>query len=206
MSDFVIKNGTGDGNRAEVDSEHRLHVAAKTRTASSISTEKGLSFGFAVLDRTITGGHEHGVFRFKNEDPNYDYQVTRIFMAWNGGDTNHNRVIVGRAYKDSVAPTGHCLDNATYPQIGPGNLNLGSSRTAIGEYHIWNGASGLGMEMTSSGTLIQSVMGAQGTTVLDIDGTIDIPFGSSYFITLEAEETGKFSIIATGWFAPKGAE
>ena len=80
MSDFVIKDGTGSGYRASVDSDHRLHTAATTRTRSSAATETGQAFALSLPDYYITvPGHEFGVIYFHNEDPGNDYHVNSAF-------------------------------------------------------------------------------------------------------------------------------
>jgi hypothetical protein len=199
MSDFIIKDGTGSGARTKVDDDHRLYTASRVRTAASVASDDGLAFSLAANELSLTGGTEYAIMSFTNTDPNRSFHINKIFVGWNGGDTNHDRALTGMIYKGMSVPSDNYYFNEDTPSIGPGNLNFGSSTTALADYYLWNG-SGDGMVVASSGTKSMSNYFCQGTTILVTDGTIELPFGSSIAFSLRPEETGKAGLVVTGWY------
>jgi hypothetical protein len=199
MSDLILKDGTGSGNRVKVDDDNRVYTASRVRTAASLATDEGLAFSLAANELSLTGDTEYAIIRFTNKDPNRNFHVNKIFVGWNGGDTNHDRALIGMIYKGMSIPSANYYFDEDTPSIGPGNLNFGSATAALADCYLWNGT-GNGMTVASPGTKVMSNYFCQGVTVLEADGTIMLPFGSDIAFSLKSEETGKAGLVVTGWY------
>jgi len=186
----LIKDGTGSGYLAKVDSSNNLQVVA---TSTQIDAAMALEGNFyairtGYLDITTAGGRIMWVYLSETVK---NLVLARIVVGWNGGNTNHNRALEVGFYAGEGAPT----TNIT--ALAARNANTGSpntvSLTALG----WNGV-GDGMDGYAAGLSVSDIIIGQGTTTLDLHGTMIVVPGVTVSIGARGEEAGKLS--CTAWF------
>jgi hypothetical protein len=193
MSDLILKDGTGSGYRVKVTSDNSLQVDATTRSNAQYRSSQGVGFAVALQIQSVTGGTEYAALRFKNTDTTRNWRVNNVFLSYNGGDTNHNRMCEGRFYVGMTAPSA----NATV--VTPGNLNLSSSGVAQADAHVWDGV-GSGMTVVSNGVLAYTGLFGPGFNQISFDGATVLGLNDILGLTVKPEETGKIALIMTGWF------
>jgi hypothetical protein len=195
MSDLVIKDGTGTGNRAKVDGENRLETFGVS--VSRISHESEGHGEAYLLDsgvKTLTSTAEHLLSWIKLTQPTDMTGVfNRLGISWNGGSTNFNRPAEIRVYGGTVEPT---ANNAAFTPL---NLNFGSANTAQGTFWTWDGV-GVGMTTASLGLLAMSFIVSQGTTLIDFNDAIVLPTNSVLGVTCIGNEIGDVGLSALGYF------
>lgn len=195
MSDFIIRDGTGKGTRARVNEENQLEVQSSTVTANAYaSAYYGRAVVLPAVDNLLNSTVERAVLWWKNTDPNLRFHLNRYYMGWNGGDTNHNRVVTARLYVGTAVPT------ANHVAFIPPSINLASSFQAMMTAYVWDGV-GNGMTVATPGTKVQAGCFAQGMFQLDLDGSMIMGFGSVLCATVQPEEAGKCSLIVSGWYS-----
>lgn len=194
MSDFAIKDGTGSGYRAQVDLDHRIRVRATASADIEFnSTKYGTAFNFLSVENSITSGSEYHVLWLKNTDTNRKLHINTIYVSYNGGNTNHNRVLINRIRFGSSTPS---ANNTT---TTGNNLNLVNSNSALVEAYYWNGV-GAGMTISGNGPVILSSYFGNGFNHIDFQGALLLGYNQVLDFTIQAEETGIASIVLTGWF------
>jgi len=195
MSDLVIRDGIGTGNRAQVNDDHQLVVQSTIVTSASYnSSVNGQAIILPANDMTLADTAEKAVLWFKNTDPERVFHINYYYISWNGGNTSYNRTMATRMYKSGTEPT------ANHYQFTPPSLNLGSSFQPLMTAYVWTGA-GSGMTVSSLGTKAHAGYFAPGMTQLSLDGTIIMPFGQVLCATVQGEEAGKASFVISGWYA-----
>jgi len=195
MADLIIKDGTGTGNRAKVDNDNRIHVKSNSGTDMEFAShEKQTAYSFSALEKTITsaGGESH-ILWIKNVNPEKTFQINSIFISYNGGNTNHNRIIIGRGRIGSSTPS------ANNTSFTGSNLNLTSANVALVEAYVWNGT-GTGMTIAVNGPTALSGYFAQGFNSINFEGALIIGYNQVLDFTIQAEEDGLASVVVTGWF------
>lgn len=194
MSDSIIRDGTGTGYKAQVDSDNRIATQAITTSRSTfIANAHGKSFIFSVNELTVTGGQESFIMWFQNNSTIENMFLQQVIFSWNGGDTNHNRTVLLRTW---VGPTEPSANNATGVF---GNTNSSSSIIADATGYYWNGT-GTGMTVSDFGTKTLGMYHAQGQHLIDVNGGFIFGKGRSAGSSVIAEETGKLSIAIQVWF------
>lgn len=68
MSDFSILDGSGDGFRAQVDSDKRLLISANVLSESLAVTLKGDTFSFASGSMVLTSANASAILYVKNNE------------------------------------------------------------------------------------------------------------------------------------------
>lgn len=195
MSDFTIKDGTGQGYRAKVNNNNRLLTTANTQsTISAVSNEFGQAFSFSALEKAVVANTEYHLLWIKNTNPNNNFLINRVVVSYNGGNTNHNRVVTGRFRLGSIPPS------ANFTSIPGGALNQSkNANIPLAEAYVWNGT-GSGMTITSSGPIALSGYFRQGFTDIVYDGTFSLGYNNVIDLTMTAEEDGLVSLVVTGWY------
>lgn len=186
-----FKDGTGKGYLAKVNDENQLSVSSVITTGlghASLEHGNAFSVGTPVLAVTATGGP---VLWFKHESPAHDFVIHRILMGWNGGDTNHDRVIAGSVYYGADEPS------ANHTPFEASNLNKGSQNSISSSAYFWDGV-GDGMTIADLGTLGGSLLIGQGMSVLDMESSIIIPPNLSFAISVDPEEAGNAVLLIMG--------
>lgn len=186
-----IKDGTGKGYLAKVNSENQLITDSVVTTGlGHASRVHGYAFsvGTPVMAVTATGG---AVLWFQHTDTSFNFIVHRILMGWNGGDTNHNRVINGSLFYGASVPT------ANQTTFTPANMNRSSQNAIEGTSYLWDEV-GDGMTIADPGTFVGSLLVGQGMSVLDVEDSIIIPPNLSFSITVAPEEAGNAVLVLLG--------
>ena len=193
-----IQSGTGNADWARVDNFHRLHTTAVTQSeVEYLSENTGDSYSITTDNYTFNSTNPHPWLYMENRETNYHLFFASIIYSYNGGDTNHNRTLTKRLYRNPSRPT------ANYDTLSAINLNFGSVREADMIIYAWDGSATDGMEIdlpSSKNTLTSTVQA--GTLILsDVEGIL-LPFGASVAFSFEPEEIGNGSISIKIFFKP----
>ena len=200
MSDFIVRDGTGKGNRAKVDDNNRLRMSGVTQSEIYDASNNGLAFAFPANELSIPAT-EASVFWLQNTDATRNFHIQRVYAFWNGGSTSHNRTMVARFYATSsaVAPS------ANNVAMSPINLNTTSNNVPVTTAWKWNGT-GTGMTVASNGVLAFTGYTGQGHTPIEFEGAFVIGYNKAINITLQGEEAGLAGIVMSGWYENLGSE
>lgn len=190
-----IIDGKGSGRAVEVDVKNRIRTFAtiQEHIAAHARSGEAYSIGFPPRTLTLTGGR---VIWFKNNNPDYDFLINKIFIFWNGGSTNHNRCVYITAYKDDDEPS------ANHTEVSAGNLNFGTTQTALATSYYWDEV-GDGMTVVS-GTPFGFMIMSQGVNLLDVASAVVVPYGTTLSLNAQPEEVGELSIIISGCYCQCG--
>jgi len=155
------------------------------------SAEKGDGYTITTDNYTFNSTAPHPWLYIENREQVYNMFFDSMIYSFNGGDTNHDRTLIKRLYRNPPAPTANMVEKT------PTNLNFGSVRVPSINVWTWDGSATDGMEIDTSNaknTLTSTVQA--GTLVLsDVEGIV-LPFGTSVLISFEPEEIGMSSISA----------
>ena len=188
MSDFIIRNGRGDGNRALVDSAGRLHVAARSAAIVGVSTAEGDQYLFPVGVRSIaTVDTEYAMLYINPNSNSRRFHVQRLVVT-----VRDATPILFKLYRGGDAPT------ANNVSFGPGNTNTNSVKQASIDADVWNGV-GTGMTVASLGTESFAGYFAQGATDIPIDGGQIWGLNAGIVVTAECSATNALTAVVTGW-------
>jgi hypothetical protein len=185
----TIKDGTGQGYVAKVDFENRLHVNSVQETAFHHNAEgdEGYFASSLLCPVTVAGGR---MFRMLADE--YHLHVYAISMSWNGGNTNHNRMVQVDVYK------GDPLPSANYVDVTPKNPIFGRPRTPEATMQSWNGV-GDGMTVAAGGELQASFLIGPGTTFLPVEGMFMAAKTAAFSVNAKGEEAGNFIFTVMGY-------
>lgn len=191
-----IQDGTGKGYWAKVDSYNRINTYSTTiKEISDVSTRNENAFSVTTDVYTFNSTNEHPWLYIKNTNPNLYLYISSIIYSYNGGDTNHNRVMTKRVYRDVSVPTDR------YDECCQANLNIGSGNTALLTAYSWDGSTGDGMEIdtSSANNVSTSIVGQGSLTLGDLEGVV-LPYNASMLFTYEPEEIGTATISTKLYF------
>lgn len=193
---IVIESGVGSGNKALVTAEKRLAVSAVTRDKLGQRSADGAAWGVdtGFLDVTVTGGR---MLYIANTSSNKLIKLSNVWFNWNGGSTNHNRVLKGIMYFGDTAPTTNITTGAM------ANLNTGEQSLFESTVLSWDGG-GNGMTGHTAGQAAFNFHVAQGNKEYHLDGAVIVAPGSSVSFNLQGEENGEASINMIGFIDDKG--
>lgn len=187
-----IKDGSGDGYLAKVDSRHNLWTQCRNIQESRFACAEGqmVIASTPIYTITATGGR---VLWLDWTETNKSLVIDRFFFHWNGGDTNHDRVaFVSFAVGDTQPTTGTTASALV-------NTNTSSSVTHSSTLLVWNGSTGDGMTGHTPGVVISTLQLRQGCTHIPVDGIFIFGPSSKLSINVNGEETGKFSMSGYGY-------
>ena len=188
----MIKDGTGRGYLAGVNTSNRVDVsAASSPRIYYESRDRENAFGITTpaLTVTATGGK---VLYVKNTSSTQNMVVTDIRPSWNGGTTSSDTALVFQIWFGDGAPSANNTAGAA------GNLNRSSNNTFDLTVQYWN-ETGHGMTMATSGSAGLTTILAQGSTRLDIGGAIIIGANDTISINMKGEEIGEAVVIIRGF-------
>jgi len=178
-----IKDGTGKGYVAKVDTENRLHTFDTVQSEEvHVAETHGQTFGVSSGSVTLTSLNPHLVLYLTNTSSTRWLYVTEIIVSYNGGTTNHNRACLFELIKSPGAPT----VNNTAGTIG--NLNFASGETAEGTMEFWDGV-GNGMTSAGGAAVLNHII-AQGATSINPMGLPIMNRGGAIGIRFTGEEIG----------------
>lgn len=186
-----IIDGTGHSYAAKVDGTGRLATLATTHPKLAHQSELGEAYRVAVGSFTLPAS-EAAIARFHITRTGYIFALSKLFVGWNGGNTNHNRAVLFRVYANMSEPS------ANYTSADATNMNTGKPNVSEITRWTWDGV-GTGMTVASNGTLLAPIYMGQGTTVLELEGAPIITVGNGFGFTFEAEEIGEASIVLFGY-------
>lgn len=191
-----IQDGTGKGYLVKVDESNRLRTYATSVTESHfVSHDYERAYSISTENQTFNSTNEHPILYLRNNNPNLTIILSSVIYSYNGGDTNHDRTMVKRVYRNVDAPT------ANFSSLAPQNLNFGSLRSAVVDSYMWDDSASDGMTIDTSGinNLSTSTV-PKGNLVLEEIGSVVIPYNASVLWTFQPEEVGKFSISLKFYF------
>ncbi len=185
----VIKDGTGKGYLAKVNSNNELAVEGIVESSFHRNSEKDMGFVIAtpILAVTATGGRA-----LRAVPTDLPAHIAGFTIGWNGGNTNHNRMLEVEVYFGEGAPTANHVALAARSTIS------GSVRVPAFTTWRWDGV-GNGMTGMSAGSLIMSCIVGPGCTFVPIDGMLAITLASAMSINLKGEEAGNATFKFTGY-------
>lgn len=178
------------GYTVSVDKFNRLLTVSTTRSEIEyLSVARGDCYSITTPNYTFNTINEHPWLFIENREPTLTMFFDSIIYSYNGGDTNHNRTLTKRLYRNPPRPTGN------YETVGSNNLNFGSVRIADLFAYSWDGGEtdGMDVDLTDTQNTLTSTVQA-GTLVLsDVKGMV-LPFGTSVLVSFKPEEIGNASI------------
>ena len=187
----MIKDGTGSGELAGVNSYNRLDVssAASSRMYYE-SRDRQSAFGISTpyLTITTTGGR---ILYVKNTSSTKNMVLTDLRVNWNGGTTNHNLALFGQIWFASSAPTANNTSSSA------GNLNRSSNNTFDLTVEYWDEV-GDGMTISGGASALNTIM-KQGSKLFPVLGAIILGANDTISFNLKAEEIGEGSIQMLGF-------
>lgn len=192
----TIKDGTGQGFHAKVNSSHQLATFAVTQDIEAwLSQEAHSVYALGIDDAVIPSASvEYPLIWIKNNDPSLPLHFSSMFGSWNGGDTNHNRVAKIRHRFGTGAPSSGYVSQTLRPTF------LGSQRPSSVDVWVWDGTTPGGIQLATSGAAAGTVYLAQGFTNFDNHGGSLLDVGQGLLITAIVEETGSLCVGAYVFF------
>ena len=173
MSDF-IKDGTGTGNRAKVDSKNRLSTLAVVESGSTTAALVGDLYKINTETISLTSANASSLLYIKNTNL-VPWVLDRVF--YNAGTSTGGS---GDFLAEVIAnPTaGTLISGGT--AITPHNLNFGSSKTLTAT--TLKGAEG--STITDGTVRVSTIIPTSGTRVLISFDAIILEAGSSLAIKI----------------------
>lgn len=121
-----LQDGTGKAYWVKIDSYNRLHTYSTLKPEiSDISINRDNAFSITTPVYTFNSTNEHPLLFIKNINPDLILFFSSIIYSYNGGDTNHDRVMIKRVYSCPGTPTDR------YEEIDPVNIKIRSSNSAM---------------------------------------------------------------------------
>jgi len=190
MSDFIIRNGRGSGERARVDEDGRLWVDALTAAQVSASTEDGTQYVFPVGRRSVTTtATEHSVLRINPNSNTKKFHLQRLFVS-----VLNSTPMLFRLYRGSSAPT------ANNVSFSPGNANTNSVNAGSFDADVWDGV-GTGMTVATKGTEAFAGYFGPGAFDVPVEGGQIWGLNAAILVTVECTVANLFTAVVTGWEA-----
>ena len=187
-----IEDGTGRGNSAKVNANNQLETKANNfHLAATNAVEDGSTF-IASSGTLSLPTDPVEVWHVINEGET-NYSILHIEISWNGGDSNYNRPCEFYLHLD---PDSEVTDNYEDGQVANTNLQLAEGFGLTSK--VWD-ETGTGLELDAPlGDRFHPTIIGQGSTQINLLGTIVMPPGTSIIMGAEAEEAGKASINIMG--------
>ena len=188
MSDFVLRNGRGDGSRARVSSDGRLYTESRSTPLVASSADDGDQYLFPVGKRSIaTVDTEYALLYINPTGITRQFYVQRFVIT-----VLNTTPVLFRLYLGSTAPS------ANNVSFSPGNTNTSSVKQGNFDADVWNTV-GTGMTVASKGTESFAGYFAQGLTDVPIEGGQVWGLNAAVLITAECSVANFVTAILTGW-------
>ena len=192
-----INDGIGRGYLLKVDSKNRAHVmATRISEIGYVAQTTNDSYTISTNSFTFNSTNEHPIVYIKNTNSTKKLSFTIAHYGWNGGDTNYNRCMIKRVYKNISPPT------ANYESLVPQNTYFESLRTADANVYKWDESASDGMTVDTSGLSVfsTSCVSSGGVTLSDFIECVILDYNSSILFTYQPEEIGKASLTLYFFF------
>lgn len=191
-----LKDGTGTGQKVKIDSYNRIHgYMVRIDEDAFISAETEESFNVTSEVRTFNSTNEHPFFYIKNTHQTKKLIFSTIVYSWNGGDTNYNRAMIKRVYRNPPEPT----DNYVSDYCQKGGLNFSTFKEPQIECFYWNGT-GDGMTIDLSDYKSISTDFLKTYFVYRNLGSVILDYNNAILFSYQPEEVGKASISLKFYF------
>ena len=192
---MIIKDGDS-GYTAKVDQYNRLYTKALViPEVAYISTDTQESYNVTTPPLTFNSENEHPMLLLQNKRSDLTLILTTITYSWNGGNTNHDRAIIKRVYRNPPVPT----DN--YEMGNCANTNFGSSKEPQSDCYIWDESTSDGMTIDLSGIVNMSTDIINSSPVLyDSLEAWRLTYNDTILFTFEPEEIGVASVSLKYYF------
>jgi hypothetical protein len=134
---FEIIDGTGNGNRAQVDSDKRLHVNSVSRTQDEQAALLGVAYNLSTGSVSLTSGSQSCIayMKYNGIDPFVIKEIIIIPSASTGGTGNASITILRNP------TTGTIVSNAV-AFAAVNNRDFASSNTITNDADIFKGVEG----------------------------------------------------------------
>jgi hypothetical protein len=171
MTQFILKNGTGDGYTAQVDARNRLKTRAITQSETQFANLLGDAYNINTGTVSISG--DTGILYFKNLDAE-DFVLDSFAVGVGAGSFSDSVVVT--VIRNPTAGT--LIDTATAVDMNQ-NRNFGSSKTLSG--NAYKGASGA--TVTGGDNIAQFFQTGQGRLFATVD--FELPKSSAVGLKVE---------------------
>ena len=192
----VIRDGTGNGYLAMVDSENHLHVSSVMENMIGHRSHwdaTAFGGGTPLLTITTTGGH---MLYLKNTSSTHNFVISDMWFSWNGGSTSGTDCMIGALYFGVGAPSAENTASA----LGVLNRNSGNTPDVTVEY--WD-ETGAGLTC-AGGTAAFHWINAKGHTHVDVKSAVILGINDTMAINLKGEnETGEGGVNIYGFTSPR---
>lgn len=190
-----IQDGSGKGYWVKVDDYNRIYCYSTTLPEISyVSTTHQNAFSITTPVYTFNSTNEHPWLWIRNNNPNLMMFFSAIIYSYNGGDTNHNRIMVKKVYPSSPEPTDR------YNEANIKNLTIGSLKTPQLSAYSWNGSGdGMEVDMTGLENLSTSMVPNSSLTLNEIEA-VNLEYNATILFTYKPEEIGTASISTKIYF------
>jgi hypothetical protein len=191
-----LQDGVGNGYWGKIDQYNRLKTYSTNITeVGDISVRHGLAFSITMDIKTFNSTNEHPWLYLRNDNPNMFLFFSSIVYTFNGGDTNHNRCMTKKVYRNPSIPTNH------FNELTSTNLNMGSNNPAVLTAYGWDGSENDGMDVDlSDKTSLSTSLVSKGSLLLSDIESVILQYGNSILFTYTPEEIGKASISLKIYF------
>tara|TARA_R110000764_G_scaffold229018_1_gene319759 strand:- start:1 stop:606 length:606 start_codon:yes stop_codon:yes gene_type:complete len=164
MSSLAVKDGTGEGYSARVDSGHNLHTFSRVISEKKQATEDGESYNINTGIITLTNAVDTPLLYLKNnESKDFHIDLIVFYMGTSTGGT----ATLGAQYTVIRNPTTGTIITST-PTDAPmeSNANFGSNNTVTIDAYI--GATGDTMTDGSDHAVIKNSLLSRIEAPLDV--------------------------------------
>jgi hypothetical protein len=188
MSDLRIKDGGGSGSAALVDTG-RLQTDAVIESSFHRLSEEGFGWTLSMPKKTLTTTGGQVLWAAANDLP---LHIFGIHVGWNGGSTNHNRMVELEVRFQSTVPT------ALNTELLARDARAGVTRIPDITAHVWNGSSD-GMTGSTEGILMHTFTCGPGYSFISLDGSLLVSTDVSFSINAKPEEVGTLTLSMHGY-------
>lgn len=180
----MILDGTGDGNKAKVDSDNRVHALSISATVQEDGAINGNTYNINTGTITLTSASESALLYFKNNGSN-DVQITSIGYLI-GNSTGGTGDLSPKVIRN---PTGGTIVSGAVDVPVNINKNFGSFNTLTAD--VYKGAEGNTFTGGSDG--YYSLLPGDARAYIINTGVLQLPKGSSIGISM-TPQTGNTSM------------
>lgn len=199
MSLVTIK-GARSNRSVEVNDEGKMETTAQTeQEIVHWARSTGKAYTIFMPSTTLNSTNEHGILWIQNTDPDNWFHIQRMAVGWNGGDTNHNRHVIGAMYVSAPAYAPSAAYESAKPSSG---INLSKNAPPNMNAYRWDGSAADGMTLLTYGQKAFDAVFDDGFTEIGTDGSIIMGLDSVLVFTCKASEIGVFSFLVSGFYAP----
>ncbi len=191
---MILEDGAGTGRKAQVTLANQLRVRSSSTHLMSTRGYERMAF-LATTPLLAIGTDTNRVFWFRNNRATHHVHIDKLWLMWNGGNTNKNRACISTMFLHDGVPDGNFVEAPV------GNLWIGDQTPLDLQLRFWNGT-GTGMTFSGSdeggGAQGATTIAAQGHTILESHAMI-LPYGVSVGFKIYGEEAGVATAMLSGY-------